>query len=1163
MRPLEPAEEPALEIDLPAAALLARLAPLPPSRRARALALHARRLAGTSHLRVLLDELSAQDHYARHTALHLAMAARDLGFIEEVLAGPDMRVRRSALRAVRTLPVPDPAVRAALDDAPAELRRALYRTLAHSRRYALAEALLPDVRARWGDREAAALLPACGSAAVARWLPELAHAVTSWTTMAKRHAGAIMAVAEQELATGVHPLTWWRRRGAGVELAALSEPDRMLALLDRYDLGHVLAQFPGAVANALFRADAVRARRLFIDGAAPLWEEPPKALLRHVSSASDAELLRLASVDYHFDTVLRRLPPARRAAIFEAAAQRQGGGSRLWAMRLLRWLPPERAAAEARRLLEWHASVWHAVRSHLDDPDIPLELTSHLPYEEAVGPLREAAVEGDSRRRGLARTLLVRCTARTRDRALLHALLAELALRTVNERDPLRRDLLTALLELPPALLDDSFAATLGRIATDAAEAPDSSPGTREALRGLAGRVLRHHDPARAPALFSWGMGVYASLVARHGAAGLPALVPDPDAPRPAPARRRRRDRGFPGAPTDPHHLDRVLRMGQEQDLLVVLRPHLRAARDRGDFTVAVALAHTLGRRGWALGELQDDLRAAIRRAPEPLAREAAGLWLSRRPGHRRTTPPPEPGAGGGRTERVVGLVLEEPSAVTLPAVWGAVARHRPDLLLPLLEHDRRGRFADPAWVPPVVEGEARRWSPDQRDRVRAKLAATVGDERLPVSVRAAAVQAFGRAGGGLDVLAMWADHENTVLAEAAITAMAGADAMPLLLRHAGGPASRVAVAALARACRSASPSRLGPFLEQALTAPESKITLRRLAARQLGRNRPPGAVEVLLRAWADPGLHRDVRATVATVLRGMPEDPRTLAALTETPGRYTDELILRTLFQAHPMEYAPAARPGYADLVRRLLMSTDLPGVRFRGSKAFGVWAHWYRGGFEEILEAAADPGADEKITQVFLALLRAGAIRSETLGVLARLAAAVPGEDLPAPARTRLTTITRSLAMMLEEEQPWRRRLAQDAMDLLTTRPLLLTEAVGLAIALLPTSDAELGDALCALADLLGDRPILAAHTARGAAYELYDGGWRRSHVQPPATLPAIRRLTARGDLAGALFAITLTQWGGGHTDWAPPWPEIIRDLRDSPHLEIREQAWNTSVD
>lgn len=1169
---MEPAEEPARDIDISAAALLARLEPLPYPRRMRALALHARRLAGTSQLRVLLDELFAQDQYARRTALHVAMAARDLDFIQEVLAGPDMELRRAALRAVRTLPVPDPAVAAALQDAPTELRLALYRTLAQSRRQALAEVLLPDVHARWGDREAAALLPACGVTIVAQRLPELAHTVTSWTALAKRHAAAIMAVAEQELSTGVHAWTWWRRRGAGVELASLAEPVRLLALLERDDLRHHLPRFPGTVLNALFRADSARARRLLVDASATDWAEPPKALLRHLRSGSDAEILRLASAD-RLDLVLRWLPPGRRAAIFEAAAEQRGGSTGLWAMRLLRWLPAESAAAEARRMLAWHASVWHSARSRLDNPDIPLKLTSYLPYEEAVGPLREAAVGGDPRRRGLARTLLVRCTARTRDRAALHALLADLALRTVNEQDPLRRDLLTALGELSPVLFDDSCAGTLDRIAADAAEAPDSSPATQEALRNLAARILRHHDPAIAPALTAWALGAYGKLVARHGAGGLPAR-----AVQPSPAHRRRYS---PDEPAETHRLDRVLRAGQEHDLLAVLRPHLRAAREREDFTLAVALAHALGRRSWALAELQDELRAAIRTAPEPLAREAAGLWLtrphSRRPANTATERAEriertERAERVERTERVVELVREDPSAVTLPAVWRTVARHRTDLLLPLLDGNHSGRFADLAWVPPIGGGDAGRCTPGQRDRIHARLAATVQDERLTIATRVAAVQATGRISHGLDLLTTWANREETVLAEAAITAMAQAgvpaQAVAVLLDQAGGQSSRVAVAALARCCRAVPPSQLSPLLEQALTAPGSKVTLRKLAARQLGHNRPPGAVDLLLRAWADPALHQDVRVAVASVLRRMPEDPRTLDALGEAVDRPADELMLRTLFQAHPTEYAPGVRPRYADLVRRLLMASDLPGVRFRGSKAFGSWAHWYRGGFEEITEAAADPGANEQVMEVFLALLRTGAIRFQTLDVLARLAAAVPGEDVRTPARERVAAITASLATMQDEAEPWQRRLARDAMGVLAVQPLLLRHVVRLAVALLDTDTdgdggpAGFGDALCALADLLRDRPVLAARTADGEISALFSDYRRRQAVPIAAALPSARRLMDRGDLAGALFALALTQAGGSRTAWTLPWREILRDLRDSPHLEVRQEAWDISV-
>ncbi|MER6950145.1 hypothetical protein ABT294_39620 [Nonomuraea sp. NPDC000554] len=134
MRPSEPAREPADDIAIPAAELLARLDPMPYPQRMRELALHARRLAGTSQLSALLGDLRSRGGYGRRTALHVAMAARDLGFVEEILAGPDMGLRRAALRAVRTLPVPDPAVAAALQDAPTELRLALYRTLVHARR---------------------------------------------------------------------------------------------------------------------------------------------------------------------------------------------------------------------------------------------------------------------------------------------------------------------------------------------------------------------------------------------------------------------------------------------------------------------------------------------------------------------------------------------------------------------------------------------------------------------------------------------------------------------------------------------------------------------------------------------------------------------------------------------------------------------------------------------------------------------------------------------------------------------------------------------------------------------------------------------------------------------------------------------------------------------
>lgn len=103
-----------------------------------ALALRARRLDADGNLTDVLRELEARGHYERRIALHMAMAARDLDFVERTLAGPDLDLRRAALRAVRLLPVRDEAIPPALTDTPAALRKAVYRTLLHSHRTRLA-----------------------------------------------------------------------------------------------------------------------------------------------------------------------------------------------------------------------------------------------------------------------------------------------------------------------------------------------------------------------------------------------------------------------------------------------------------------------------------------------------------------------------------------------------------------------------------------------------------------------------------------------------------------------------------------------------------------------------------------------------------------------------------------------------------------------------------------------------------------------------------------------------------------------------------------------------------------------------------------------------------------------------------------------------------------
>ncbi|MFC4907192.1 hypothetical protein [Actinomadura gamaensis] len=1099
-------------------ALLADVEPLAFPHRMGALALHARRLAGTPGLGALLAELSTRGRYERHLALHMAMAARDLPFVAAVLAGPDLDLRRSALRAVRTLPVPDDAVVPVLDDAPTELRRAVYRTLLHARRTSLADRLLPEMRALYGDREAAALLPACSAETVARLLPDLAHAATMWRALAARHPGAFLDLAEHELgADDANRWIWLRRRRTGLAAAARARPRHTLDVLARTGLLRETRILPGQMVNALHRAEPARFAEI-VSG-----ERRTAGLLDPRHCPDDEVADRLMRRGHTGGAVLAGLPPARRDVAFRLSVDKLGGSVSAWrVMPLLPWLSPDLAAREARRLLEWHASVWHSSRDRLDNPDIPLRLTSYLPHDEAAVTLVEASLAGDPRRRGLARTLLLANAARTGDPALVAERLAEIVRRVLNEPDPLRAELFDAVTALSPRALSDACAEPLRALTTAVTEARDTSQGTVRAVRRLAVRVLRHRTGH--PALTAWAIGALADLLGRFGA---DALRPAEAAPPPRWSRRR----GRPAVRPDDHRLDRAVPKGGEAALLAAFAPHLRAARERGDHEVLIAVASSFGRRPTGL---EDELRTAVREAPETLGAVAAHLLIKDHP------------------ERAADLLADDPSTIALPAVWRTVANRRTDLLT--LTPDPHNRFRP--WIPELAGVRPGRWTPAQLRAARRSLDAAARDEAFDVTARMRALASLGRLPGGLSELRARALESEGVPAETALEAAARhPEALPLLFDRARGPASAVAVAGLARCAGRVRPSVLGPALTAALASPDTKVTVRKQAARLLERHRPPGALDALLDTWREPNLHRDVRVAVAVALRLFPDDPRALEALAEAPRDHPSEEMLRTLFQASPAEYPAAARPAMATLIRACLDAADQPGVRFRGRKAFAAWGRWYPDGHAGTLAAASDPDdpSGDGQAQVLATLVEVGVVRREVLDVLARLAP-----------ETRVRRRVHDLAKALEHlarrsaDDEGLDPLLRDAIALLARHPLQTGTAADLLLALIEARcrrAADLSSDLLALADLLRDRPVLAneqcGHLVIGGPYS---GGAVSSEL-----LPTVHALIDRGHTAARLLALRLVRRGGGDAGWPPEWRAPLVRLRDSSDPETAERAWN----
>ena len=166
----------------PTAALLAQLEPLPYPERMAALSRWAR---SSADVKRVVAELGAGPRYERFLAVTATVISG--GDVIPFRHDPDGSIRAVAVKhLLRSGRLTGDDLITLLADAPAVLRALVYRTLRSARLTTAADDLIDAVLGRYGDHEAARLLPACGPDAVRRLLPVLDHAVTL-SVLARRH----------------------------------------------------------------------------------------------------------------------------------------------------------------------------------------------------------------------------------------------------------------------------------------------------------------------------------------------------------------------------------------------------------------------------------------------------------------------------------------------------------------------------------------------------------------------------------------------------------------------------------------------------------------------------------------------------------------------------------------------------------------------------------------------------------------------------------------------------------------------------------------------------------------------------------------------------------------------------------------------------------------
>jgi hypothetical protein len=907
----------------------------------------------------------------------------------------------------------------ALPELPLAVRRVLLRRIRQRRLAALANALVEAVQ----DADAARLLPLCDAETVERLLPKLEHLV-SHIAIARYHPELTLARAVDELAQLEITEPWWRSRGHALDEIVAYAPERLLDLAERYAPATWLP-FSGRSLALMAEVDAGRLLRLVVDRTHQLTLRGYRTL----ATANPPELVHLGR--QNLVTVLRAMPPARRAEFFDQVyADRDS--TRLAVSDLeLRLLPRARRAAEARRLRD--------IAAETGDVDQVRRMTAHLPYDEAHADLTTITTSGDADERAVGYRLLIDCAANSRR---LAELLPWLADRLKREQDPVRMAAFQALAAVHPQALGDAH--ELRQLATDAFDARDFSHHTGSALADTCVELLVYNSSTVAlEVLTDWWKRIRWSYLGDLG---------------------------------------RKLRHGQEHEVFDALWGTVEAATDRVDFQPAFALASAFGKRTNNMPALLDLMWDAIPFGTEHASRQAIRHLLAD-PRHRAT-----------RVRRILDLdptavfvsevmaVIQDNRTDLLEVVLGSTVPQgtfapKTVRLIPLyLRHTER-------------------WEPAQRARYAELLMSLADSAEQSRETCADAVAAIGRIHGPASRnILRYLDSADELVVQAAVGRLPDlddpAESLDLLLAMAlGDNRGHVELTAMYTVRRCASrvvPSRVSVALRDAL-ARGGRVTVRKELVRLVSDFRLPDAVGILRQTWDTPGQHRDVRAAVAFAVLSWLDDPEAWNLLREAVNgaREINKQVLRT----HPYNVPAGHRARMSASIRQVATGPD-DQLRLEALDTLDSWAQWDPAVLKVLTDAFTN--LDDRVSwrtavRPLRRLIMTPAGEVAVVKALHTLLSAPEAPDAELdrdrPAFNRARTFVGGLANFANAQPVSRERLRRVSDELLRHDDIRV-ENIDLRVSTIDVNVLQVRFDLRDIENVVGDHPFLAARAGHALA-------------------------------------------------------------------------------